>query len=199
MNDLFFNPGDGQDIEISNPDYIEAAKWKFFEVDRPALLVPLEAQPAPIFVSPRNMNPGAASPINGGLALSYGGYFPKAGKYWAYCASAVKVAVVKLPVIAVVKPLRDGCSLATSSQVTLGAGAASTVIAVNANRRFVTIQNNGSTYARIRMDGTDPTSSTGIRLAPGATADLRGDELVPSAIRGIAESGTPVLDILEGT
>lgn len=53
------------------------------------------------------------------------------------------------------------------------------------------IQSNGGTV-RWRDDGTAPTSSVGFLLADGATVEYTGDF---SAIRFIASTGTPILDI----
>lgn len=192
--DCLCTPGN---VEISNPRTIPASKWTVFEVDGPAVLVPQEQQSAPIYVSPQE--PAAdATPIQAGLQLGYGAWLPKKGRYWAFTVTAVKVRQVKIPVLAVVKPLPEGCSLPTSSQASLTT-TASTALAANANRRFALIQNTGTTPVRIRMDGTNPTTSVGIRLEPGDSLDISGDELVRNAVLAIAESGTPTLDIIEGT
>lgn len=183
-------------VEITNPRTIPASKWTEIPVDGSALIVPQERQPAPIFVSPQEPA-DSSSPITGGLALPYGAWLPKKGRYWVFTTTAVVVRIVKIPVLAIVEPF-NGCSLATSSQASLTV-VASTALAANANRRFALIQNNGSTYVRLRFDGTNPTAAAGVRLAPGQFIDMSGPELVRSAVLAIAESGTPTLDIIEGT
>lgn len=181
--------------ERNNPYTIPANQWTQIEVDQPSLLVPTEIQTRPIYVSPEEP---AANVIEAGIALPYGAYLPKPGRFWVRTAAIVNLVRVKLPVIATVQPVPEGCSLATSSQAALTT-VASTALAANANRRFMFIQNNGTDFVRLRFDGTNPTSTVGVRLGPGDALKFDGPQLIRSAVLAIAESGTPTLDIVEGT
>ena len=58
---------------------------------------------------------------------------------------------------------------------------------------FVIVQNNDASIAvRWRDDGTDPTTTVGMRLKAGAELDYAGDL---AKLRFIAESGSPSLDV----
>lgn len=91
-----------------------------------------------------------------------------------------------------------GYTVAAHSQVTLNTGAAQTVLAANAARKYALIQNNGTGPARFRWDGTAPTAAIGIQLLPGASYPFEGPELYRGLIKGIEVSGTPVIDVVEG-
>lgn len=86
-------------------------------------------------------------------------------------------------------------AIAAQDAVTAG-----TILAANAARRYCLVQNNDATkYLRLRVDGTAPTTSTGIRIAPGGYWESSPGYAPNGAIKVIAETaGGIAVEALEG-
>lgn len=80
------------------------------------------------------------------------------------------------------------------------ASGVSTLLAANAARRFLLVQNNDLAVAvRITCDGTDPTAANGLRLMPGSSVMLLDRYPPTGAIKAIAESGAGcAVEVQEG-
>lgn len=74
-----------------------------------------------------------------------------------------------------------------------------TLSVANAARRSIHVQNNdASIYLRLRVDGTDPTTSTGLRIPPGGSWESPPNYAPTGAVKVIAESGSVACEALEG-
>lgn len=77
--------------------------------------------------------------------------------------------------------------------------AVKTLAAANANRRYLLVQNTDTAnYVRLRLDGTDPTTSTGIRIPPGGYWESPALFAPTGAVKVIAETGSAICEGLEG-
>lgn len=121
------------------------------------------------------------------------------GIWWVWNSGTTCQAMILDATGAIVEGMTDGYTLAAHSQATLSTGTVTVLAAANAFRRMVTIQNNGSVAVRLRWDGTNPTTSTGFRLLPGAVLTMDGNELTRNAVTGIEESGSVVVDVVVGS
>ncbi len=75
---------------------------------------------------------------------------------------------------------------------------AGTLFTANASRRMLAVQNLSASVAiRLRVDGTAPTTSTGIRIAAGGYWEAPA-YCATGAVKVIAESGTANVEGLEG-
>ena len=85
------------------------------------------------------------------------------------------------------------------SQHTVLASAASQLAAANASRKLLIVQNNGTDWLRVRIDGTAPTAAAGIRIAPGGYWDLPAYLAGAAIVQAIAESGAGcAVEVIEG-
>lgn len=79
--------------------------------------------------------------------------------------------------------------------------AAAQLLAVNADRRYLMIQNNDSAATlRITLDGSEPAVGAGFRLGPGESMELAGF-MTNGAINGFMETATATagnVEICEG-
>lgn len=77
--------------------------------------------------------------------------------------------------------------------------ASETILAANANRRGFLVQNVHATEnARVRVDGTDATTTTGIQLRPGQTLIMVKPNCPVTAIKAIREgSADTTLHVVE--
>lgn len=183
---------------------IPGQTWETVEIPEGhcGILWPL-TQPTGLFYVAAESEKADATSTRAGKPYNYVPVFHGSGRWRVFynVASTIECLLIYASDPAALHALVQsfqGAVTGASSQATMGAAAAD-VLPANMNRRFALIQNNGTTAVRIRMDGTDPTTAVGIRLEPGDSLDIHGDELVRNLIRGIAESGAPVLDIIEGT
>lgn len=76
---------------------------------------------------------------------------------------------------------------------------AATLMAADARRRYVFVQNNSAgSYLRVTLDGSTPTASHGIRIAPGDYWENPAIFAPVGEIKAIAESGSVAVDMVEG-
>ena len=208
--DRHFNPpcacpgtpraGDPNSWQGPNPITFVANTWQELpHAHGPQTIVPLAPVNGVLWISPGRR--GDATSDATLAATAYPSWYTVApGVYYAYWKPVVEAnlqaAIFPRSYSGAVQP--PTYVRATHSQVTLNGGAAANVLAANALRQFALIQNNGSTSVRLTWGGTDPTTSTGIRLEAGSSIAFEGPQLHRALIRGIEESGAPVLDIVEG-
>lgn len=77
--------------------------------------------------------------------------------------------------------------------------AVKTLAAANAGRRYLLVQNtDASNYVRLRLDGTNPTTATGIRIAPGGYWESPALFAPTGDVKVIAETGSAICEGLEG-
>lgn len=87
----------------------------------------------------------------------------------------------------------------TNGRATVTAVAVSTLLAADAARRFVEVQNTDTgIYLRLTVDGVDPTIAQGIRIAPGQSWCSPANFAPVGAIKAIAESGSVAVEFMEG-
>lgn len=88
----------------------------------------------------------------------------------------------------------------TNSRATVLTSGVSTLLAANANRRAVLVQNNSLADAiRLTMDGVDPTAAQGIRIAAGGFWEAPAGYAPTGAIKAIAETGAGcAVEVVEG-
>lgn len=84
-------------------------------------------------------------------------------------------------------------------RTSVGSGAVSQLMAANAIRRRIFIQNNtAGQFLRLTFDGSDPTAANGLRLVPGDLLDVL-DYCPTGAVKAIFESGAAAsVEWLEG-
>lgn len=71
------------------------------------------------------------------------------------------------------------------------------LIAANANRRYLLIQNNdASANMRLTLDGTDPTATQGIKLEPGESLEL-AISTATGEVRAMMETASAAADNVE--
>lgn len=188
---------------VPNRESVTGRTWRTIETESAAILWPLTT-PAGVFYVAAESELADPTATSSGQPHTFAPVFHGKGRWRVYYdVATVTIECLLIHVsdpaaLAALVRFVQGATTPTSSQQTMGAAAAN-ILPANVKRRFALIQNNGTTAVRIRMDGTDPTTAIGIRLGPGDSLDISGDELVRNLIRGIAESGAPVLDIIEGT
>jgi len=93
--------------------------------------------------------------------------------------------------VSITETLADG-TLTTTIQddVTIDfTGGGVQILAADPTRRSVFLQNTGLGNARVVFDGSAPTSTHGLQMAPGDTVKLSGSD-AQALIKGIREAGT---------
>lgn len=81
----------------------------------------------------------------------------------------------------------------------IGWAAATTIANANPARNYVLVQNTDASIAiRLRVDGTDPTATTGLRIPPGGYWESSANFAPTAAIKVCAESGVVAVEGLEG-
>lgn len=81
----------------------------------------------------------------------------------------------------------------------VGWAAVTTLTPANAGRRYLLIQNNDTTNAlRLRLDGTDPTTATGLRIPAGGYWESSPMYAPTGAVKLIAEAGAVSVEGMEG-
>lgn len=88
----------------------------------------------------------------------------------------------------------------TNSRATVLSSGVSTLLAADANRRYVLVQNNDTSVSlRLTMDGADPTTAQGVRIPPGGYWESPAMYAPTGAIKAIAESGAGVaVEVVKG-
>lgn len=88
----------------------------------------------------------------------------------------------------------------TNSRATVLSSGVSTLLAADANRRYVLVQNNDTSVSlRLTMDGVDPTTTQGVRIPPGGFWESPAMYAPTGAIKAIAESGAGVaVEVVRG-
>jgi hypothetical protein len=78
----------------------------------------------------------------------------------------------------------------TNSRATVLSSGVTLLLAADANRRYVLVQNNDAAVAlRVTMDGVDPTTAQGVRVPAGGSYECPPGFAPTGAIKAIAESG----------
>lgn len=79
-----------------------------------------------------------------------------------------------------------------SASTSVGTTAGGTqLLAANAQRRFLLVQNKGGADIYLRTDGGTVTSSNGLTIAPGAYVSYFADGAVPvGQVKALSSSGT---------
>lgn len=87
-----------------------------------------------------------------------------------------------------------------SSRATVLTSGVSTLAAANAARRVVMLQNTSAAdFVRFTLDGSAPTASQGMRLAPGAFWESPPMFAPTGAVKAIAETGAgAAVEVMEG-
>jgi hypothetical protein len=87
-----------------------------------------------------------------------------------------------------------------NTRASVTSASVSTLLAAKPTRRYVFVQNNDSgVYLRLTCDGVDPTTTQGIRIAPGGYWESPAMWAPVGAIKAIAESGAGVaVEVMEG-
>lgn len=183
-----------------NPVSLKGSDWTAVPVLKPSFLVPLSPPNGVLYARP--FDRGDATSAATLQKTSYPGgpslELSAPGVWYVYNTGSTVQATMLDATGAILEDVVKGYGAAAQTQVTLNGGVAATVLAANPFRRMAAIQNNGSVAVRLRWDGTDPTAAVGFRLIPNTTYIMCGDELSRNLIRGIEESGAPILDIVEG-
>ena len=87
----------------------------------------------------------------------------------------------------------------TNGRDTVTSGAVVTLLPADAARRYVEVQNTDTgIYLRLTADGVDPTTSQGLRIAPGQSWHSPPNYAPTAAIKVIAESGSVAVEYVEG-
>lgn len=88
----------------------------------------------------------------------------------------------------------------TNSRATVLSSGVATLLAASATRRYCLVQNNDSSVAiRLTMDGSNPTTSQGIRIPAGGYWESPAMFAPTGAIKAIAESGAGcAVEVVEG-
>lgn len=187
-------------VTVPNGRRLTSGQWVAIPVQHPSIVVPL----GQIDTGALRVAPSLTGDQTSAATLSKTSYpagpiifLSAPGIWYVYNPGTSVMAVVLDATGSFDDRWADGYALPAHTQVNPN-GVATSLLAYNAFRRFALIQNNGSTPVRIRWDGTNPTTTTGIRIAPGAFIEFEGHQLTRNAIVGIEESGSVTLDIVEG-
>lgn len=187
-------------VEKPNPVSIKGG-WNRIPVIAPSTLVFLAPPQGSVYYRPFDMGDSTSQATLQATCFVAGPSIPLSapGVWWVYNAGTSVNGLMIDATASIDKAWFDGYLKAAFTRVDMNTAAAQTVLAANAYRRMVAIQNNGTTPVRLRWDGTDPTTATGFRLLGGQTLVMDCCELTRNQIRGIEESGTPQLEVIEGS